>query len=79
MKTSTIRRCCLTGAGAVVGLLMAASAPATAATLAAPATPATAVEPGAGDASYARIAGGSFQSILPSGGKERVDVRVGPF
>jgi formylglycine-generating enzyme required for sulfatase activity len=79
MKTSTIRRCCLTGAGAVVGLLMAAYAPATAATLAAPATPATAVESGAGDASYARIAGGSFQSILPSGGKERVDVRVGPF
>jgi formylglycine-generating enzyme required for sulfatase activity len=52
-----------------VGLLMAASVPATPA----------ATEPSAGDASYAPIGGGSFRSILPTGGKERVDVQVHPF
>jgi formylglycine-generating enzyme required for sulfatase activity len=31
------------------------------------------------DASYAVIAGGPFSSILPTGGKERVDLRVEPF
>jgi formylglycine-generating enzyme required for sulfatase activity len=90
MKASTIRRCSLAGAGAVVGLLMAASAPPALATPATSATPVTSAtpagpampavaEPSAGDASYASIVGGSFQSILPSGGKERVGVRVGPF
>src|SRR5215469_2639924 len=77
LKASTIRRCSLAGAGAVVGLLMA-SAPAMPAAPAAYATPAAA-ETSAGDASYAPIAGGSFSSILPTGSKERVDVRVGPF
>jgi formylglycine-generating enzyme len=69
MKTSTIQRCRLAGAGAIAGVLLVASAPATAA----------AAEPGTVDAAYAAIAGGPFRSILPGGGKERVDVKVAPF
>jgi formylglycine-generating enzyme required for sulfatase activity len=77
MKASTMRRGGLAGAAAVVGVLAAAAAPATPA--ATPAATASTAAPSAGDASYASIAGGPFRSILPTGGKERVDVRVGPF
>jgi formylglycine-generating enzyme len=69
VKARPIHRLCLAIAGTIVGALVIVCAQATPA----------AVEASAGDASYVSLAGGPFRSILPTGGKERADVKVGPF
>jgi len=68
-----VHRHWLTALGAIVGAMMMAAA--SAAAQAAEGAAAASTE----NASYAAIAGGSFRSILPSGGKERMDLRVEPF
>lgn len=69
MQAYPIHRYHLAAASTIVGVLMMVAADATLA----------AGEASAGAASYASIAGGPFRSILPTGGKERVDVRLGPY
>jgi formylglycine-generating enzyme required for sulfatase activity len=71
VSTRPIDRYRLAAAGAIAGLTLQVSA-------AQVTTPAAARANG-DDASYASITGGPFQSILPAGGKERGDVKVGAF
>ena len=71
MSARPIDRYRLAAAGAIAGLLVQVSAAHAATT--------TAARVNESDASYVPIAGGPFRSILPAGGKERADVKVGAY
>ena len=64
-----LQRYWLIALGTIVGVVMMAAAHAAEG----------AAQASTEDASYAPISGGPFRSILPSGGRERVELRVEPF